>query len=85
VDLSADEVRFTTKGKTIHAFVMGWPTPQVTIKHLATTSQPSPPKVAHVELLGHGGRLRWNQDETGLTVWMPDQKPCDHAVALKIV
>jgi hypothetical protein len=28
--------------------------------------------------------VKWTQDEKGLTVQMPAQKPCDHAIALKI-
>jgi hypothetical protein len=37
-----------------------------------------------VELLGFKGKVKWTQDEKGLTVQMPAQKPCDHAIALKI-
>ncbi len=76
-DLTADEVRFTTKGSTLYAFVMGWPEKQAQIK-------PVVQKVKNVVLLGFRGRLKWTQDEKGLTVQMPDQKPCDHAIALKI-
>jgi alpha-L-fucosidase len=40
--------------------------------------------VRNVELLGFKGTGKWTQDEKGLTVQMPEQKPCDHAIALKI-
>jgi len=30
------------------------------------------------------GKLQWSQDETGLKVAMPAEKPCDHAIVLKI-
>jgi hypothetical protein len=30
------------------------------------------------------GNVKWTQDENGLAVQMPEQKPCDHAIALKI-
>ena len=36
------------------------------------------------ELLGFKGKLKWAQDENGLTVQMLEQKPCEHAIALKI-
>lgn len=84
-DLTAEEVRFTTKGGTLYAFVMGWPEKQAVIKPLATASSVAQMKVGNVELLGFKGKVRWNQDEHGLTVQLPDQKPCDHAIALKIV
>ena len=83
-ELTADEVRFTTKGDTLYAFVMGWPEKQAFVRPLATSSKLSPPKVRNVELLGYGGKLDWAQDEQGLMVMMPEQKPCEHAISLKI-
>jgi alpha-L-fucosidase len=63
---------------------MGWPEKQAVIKPLATTSSVAQVKVRNVELLGFKGKVKWTQDEKGLTVQMPAQKPCDHAIALKI-
>ena len=83
-DLTAEEVRFTTKGNTLYAFVMGWPEKQAVIKPLATSSGVAQTKVKHVELLGFKGKVKWTQDEKGLAVQMPQQKPSDHAIALKI-
>lgn len=83
-DLTADEARFTTKGNTRYTFVMGWPEKQAVIKPLATTSSVAQTKVGHVELLGFKGKVKWTQDEKGLTVQMPEQEPSDHAIALKI-
>ena len=80
------DIRFTTKGDTLYAFLMGWPgrNPAV-IRALATNSpQLQGQKIAHVTLLGHHGSLDWKQDETGLTVTMPPEPPCEHAFALKI-
>jgi alpha-L-fucosidase len=37
-----------------------------------------------VELLGFKGKLKWTQDEAGLKVEMPEEKPSDHAVTLKV-
>jgi alpha-L-fucosidase len=63
---------------------MGWPEKQTVIKPLATNSSVATFKVRNVELLGYKGRLKWTQDEKGLTVQLPDQKPSDHAVTLKL-
>jgi alpha-L-fucosidase len=84
-ELTADEVRFTTKGDTLYAFIMGWPEKLALIKPLATSSPLSPPKIRNVELLGYKDKVTWIQDEQGLTVVMPEQKPSDYAIALKIV
>jgi alpha-L-fucosidase len=83
-DLTADEVRFTSKGNTLYAFVMGWPEKQAVIKALATTGKVEAPKIGNVELLGFKGKVKWTQDENGLTVQLPEQKPCDYAIAFKI-
>jgi alpha-L-fucosidase len=83
--LTAEEVRFTTKGDTLYAFVMGWPDKQAVIKPLATNSSLTPQKVKNVELLGYNDKLKWTQDDKGLTVQMPDRKPCDYAVAFRIL
>jgi len=64
---------------------MGWPQKLALIKSLATSSPLSPPKISNVELLGYSDKVVWIQDEQGLTVVMPEQKPCDYAITLKIV
>lgn len=84
-EFTAEEIRFTSKGNTLYAFMMGWPEKKALIRHLATTSKYSPPKIKNVELLGHDGKVEWAQDEQGLIVVMPEQKPCDYAITLKIV
>jgi alpha-L-fucosidase len=81
-DLTAEEMRFTTKRDTLYAFVMGWPEKETLIKPLGTASAGM--KVAHVALLGFNGKLQWTQEAAGLRVQMPPAKPCDHAIALKI-
>ena len=63
---------------------MGWPDKQAVIKPLATNSSVAQVKVRNVELLGFKGKVKWTQDENGLTVQLPEQKPSDHAVTLKI-
>jgi alpha-L-fucosidase len=83
-DLTAEEVRFTTKGSTLFAFVMGWPEKHALVKALSTKSTVADLKVRNVELLGFKGKLKWIQDENGLTVPLPQEKPSDHAVCLKV-
>ena len=83
-DLTAEDVRYTTKGKTLYAFVMGWPQKEIVITLLATGSPNVVGKVENVELLGHAGKLQWKHDGKGLTVQLPAKQPCEHAYALKI-
>jgi alpha-L-fucosidase len=83
-DLSAEDVRFTTKGRDLYAFVMGWPERQTVIKPLAANGQYVTGKIAGVQLLGFPGKLKWTQDTDGLKVELPPEKPCDYAFTLKI-
>ncbi len=82
----AKDIRFTTKGDgTLYAFVLGWPTDgQVTIRSLAKLPGVTG-KITDVKLLGYSGVLEWTHDTNGLTIQLPAQKPCDYAVAFKIV
>ena len=84
-DLTAADVRFTTNGDTLYAFVMGWPDYQAVIRPLATNTGLRVGKIQNVELLGFDGKLDWTQDSSGLKVMMPAQKPCDYAIAFKVV
>jgi alpha-L-fucosidase len=77
-DLTARDIRFTTKGDALYAFVMGWPEKEAIIPSLAKT------QIRNVELLGHKAKLTWTQTDAGLTVPMPAEKPGDHAITLKI-
>ena len=76
-DLTPEDVRFTSKGQTLYAFVMGWPD-----KEASLTADFG--KVHNVELLGHKGKLGWKQEGNSLRVQLPETKPCDYAVAFKI-
>jgi alpha-L-fucosidase len=83
---TAEDIRFTTKGDTLYAVLLGWPGEKnVIIKTLATNSPyVAGQKITDVSLLGCESRLEWSQDEQGLIVKMPEKQPCEHAFVLKI-
>jgi alpha-L-fucosidase len=76
-DLTAEDIRYTTKGKTLYAFVMGWPEVQAVLRSVTE-------EVQSVELLGYRGTIRWQQTPAGLRVFRPAVQPSQHAVAFKI-
>jgi alpha-L-fucosidase len=83
-DLTPSDVRFTSKGKTLYAFVMGWPGKEAVIDVLSAQSEHQPGKIHNVELLGHKGKLSGSQQASGLRVQLPEQRPPDFAVTFKI-
>ena len=83
-DLTAADVRFTTQGDTLYAFVMGWPEYRAVIHPLATNTELRVGKIQNVGLLGFDGKLQWSQDASGVSIIMPQQKTSDYAVVFKL-
>ena len=83
-DFTAEDVRFTTKGSTLYAFVMGWPEKQAVVNALGLGSPQNPGKIGKVELLGHKGELKWKQEDGALKVEMPVENISDVAITLKV-
>jgi alpha-L-fucosidase len=83
-DLTASDVRFTTRNGSLYAFVMGWPEKEAAIPTLALGGKLAVGKIRNVELLGHKGKVKFTQDETALKVELPPEKPSDYAVTFKI-
>jgi len=83
-DLTADDCRFTTKGKDLFAFVMGWPAKEALLPPLGSQSAYVAGKVENVELLGFPGKLTWSQDYAGLHVQLPPERPSDYASVFRV-
>ena len=83
-DLTAEDIRFTTKGSTLYAFVMGWPEREVVVPPLGLASPQQPGKILSVEMLGCKDHLLWKQFDSSLKVQMPAEKISDVAIALKV-
>ncbi len=84
-DLTAADVRFTTKGRSLFALMMGWPERRsAPISSLGIGQPYVTGRIRSVELLGHRGRLEWTHDSTGLHVVLPSEPPYHYAYALKI-
>lgn len=78
----AEDIRFTVKGKTLYATMLGWPTDNTAIvKKLAKGNEAG--NVSSVSLLGNG-KLSFEQTEAGLKVNLPEQAPGKDAFVLKI-
>lgn len=82
--LTANHVRYTTKGNVLYAFVMGWPGREAVIPSLATNAAQGVGRIQGVELLG-AGRMPFAQDVSSLRVQLPETAPSDHAITFKIM
>ena len=74
---TAADIRFTTKGDTLYAILMGWPENGVTrIKSITSA--------ASIELVGSNEKLAWENGPEGVTVHLPAQPVGHFAYALRI-
>jgi len=83
-DLTAEDVRFTSKGKAIYAFLMGAPGAHAAVAALGSATPTSPGRIRNVQLLGYSGKLKWVQQERALEVDFPERSPNNLAVTLKV-
>ncbi len=81
---TAQEIRFTQKGKTLYAFALAWPEDgRVVVKSLAKGSALHPGKVSRVELLGYG-KVPYERTQEGLVVTLPTERLNNVMPVLKI-
>ncbi len=74
------QVRFTKKGKSLYAILLSWPADGVLISSLPISAG----KVSGVSLLGYNGAIAFTQDDKGLKISLPAEKPSEFAWTLKI-
>jgi alpha-L-fucosidase len=84
--LTTEDVRFTTKGPILYAFVQGWPESAATIRALGTGSPQQSPRITSVRMLGQNENLKFTQDASALKVTMPANRPpaSDIGITLKL-
>ncbi len=81
---TAEDVRFTTKGDTLYAFIMGAPTNAVSIKSLGTDAKLLDKAVSEITLLGSDEKLKWSQNADALVIDKPRALPSEIAIVFKI-
>ena len=71
----AKDVRFTRKGDSHYAIVMGWPGNGAAISSLGSGSSVGGGRIRGVSMLGSDEPIDWNQEENALIVSAPRQRP----------
>ncbi len=88
-----DKIRFTAGKDAVYAILLEWPSrfstekipvANLVIKSLATGSVLFPETPVEVTLLGDSEKLQWSRTPEGLSIEMPEEKPCNSAYVLKI-
>jgi alpha-L-fucosidase len=81
---TAEDFRFTTKGNTLYAIELGWPSGSETVIHSLGSSALKRQKIASVVLLGSDARLTFQQQPDGLRIQLPAQAPGKYAYAFRV-
>jgi alpha-L-fucosidase len=80
---TSQDFRFTTKGATLYATELAWPTDGKAVIHsLATTAGSA--KIASVSLLGSNDPIQFEQNADGLVLHLPATPPTPYASSFKI-
>jgi alpha-L-fucosidase len=78
-----EDYRFTSKGETLYAIELAWPTSGESVIHSLTPGAGSA-RVGSVELLGMNTALEFEQRPDGLHVKVPQEAPGSFAYAFRI-
>jgi alpha-L-fucosidase len=83
-DFTALDIRFTKRGRAFYVHVMGAPGSEVKVSSLnRDTPLPGGP-LRKAELLGSPQPLKWEWTPGGLVLHMPETRPSDDAVVIKL-
>jgi alpha-L-fucosidase len=83
-EYTAQDIRFTTKGKALYAITLGEASGRVTINSLGRAGGHERRAVKSVRLLGMAQPLQFQQTDTALIIEAPAKLPTRHACAFKI-
>jgi alpha-L-fucosidase len=78
------DIRFTRKGNTLYALVLGVPEREITMASLAKESPLVLGDVSNIELLGYPGKLAWARARDGLIIQLPAAMPNRIALVFRI-
>jgi alpha-L-fucosidase len=81
---TAADVRFTTKGKTIYAIVLGTPQQDLQIKSLGMAAKLLDKPIGNITLLGSKEKVTWSQTADTLAINLPKKVPNNIAIVYKI-
>ena len=82
-EYTAADIRFTTKGNSLYAIELAWPSSgEAVIRSLATTLGTQ--KISSVALLGSDAKLEFHQQSDGLHIKLPAQAPGKYAYVFRI-
>jgi alpha-L-fucosidase len=84
IKYTSEDVRFTTKGKILYAFLLDQSSVDLRIKSLGKNSKWNTGKIKSVKMLGSSTKLQWEQKEDLLVIKKPAHLPKWKVLGLKL-
>mgnify|MGYP000869974187 FL=1 len=87
ISYTPQDIRYTKKGDTIYAIVLGWPgnNASITLKSFSNNVlENNIPKVKRISILGYDSEMTFTQDTEGLHFTTPNKKIDDKAFVIKL-
>ena len=81
---TAEDFRFTQKGRVVYAIELGVPMQAICIKSLGAEARLLNREIQSVTLLGSEAVLNWKQSAAGLMIELPKKFPSEHTVVFKV-
>jgi alpha-L-fucosidase len=83
-DFTAQDIRFTTRPRALYVQVLGAPGAQVRVASLKRDTPLPSGRLHHAELLGSSQPLRLEWSSDGLVLHMPNSRPSEDALVIKL-
>jgi len=83
-DFTAQDIRFTTRPRALYVHVLGAPGAQVRVASLKRDTALPSGTLHDAQLLGSSQPLRWEWSSDGLVLHMPESRPSEDALVIKL-
>lgn len=81
---TAQDFRFTTRGTTLYAIELGWPSDGNVVIHSLGSNSPEAATIGNVSLLGSEEKVIWQQEADGLHLQLPAHSSGKYAFVFRI-
>ena len=84
--ITTGDIRFTTKGNTLYAIIMGCPkSGRLEITNLSDGAGLASKNIHRIDVVGGAQELEWSRNASALTVVLKGEMPSKHANVLRII
>ena len=84
IKYTAEDIRFTVKGRNLYAYFLDTPGNEFRIRSLGRNAGLNDKKISSVKLLGYPDKVQWKQEDDALVISRPAQLPSWKVIGVKL-